>query len=392
MVNLELLEELLNQEPDNFTRESMSFYDRLRKAQRDTKNSLFFEEALTEAFKRLGFSSKHIGGRDEPDILLEVLGHKIVIDAKTATDPIGEARVNFDALERYKKSYRADHVGVVAIGFTRGVVRETAKERHVILIETEAICKALQNHANYPYNPQHIYEMMFEDRGTVITSRGINPSTEDVSRHIGIVKKVLLDLKRLQESGEQFGIDETYTAYHYYDRSVGREEIESAIEFLSSPPFNIVKKDDNKYSFTIKFDEIVKRFGILYEALPRERVLITRSTREVKKGRGISIQGQFVPCRRSKDILIETAEWLIKRDRLKVPIEAGYKRYLVSREPKHRSGEPFTAGEKLSNGWWIETHYSTRSCIRYARRLLKECGFREEDLDVHDFVRAPREV
>ena len=85
----------------------MSFYDKLRKAQRDTENPVFFEEALAEAFERLGLGSNHIGGRDEPDVLLEVLGHKIVIDAKTAKDPIGEPRIGFPALERYKESYGA---------------------------------------------------------------------------------------------------------------------------------------------------------------------------------------------------------------------------------------------------------------------------------------------
>lgn len=363
----------------------MSFSDRLREIQRDTKKPKLFEEVLTKAFERLGFSSEHIGGKDKPDVFLKVIGHKIVIDAKTATDPIGEPRINFDALERYKKSYGADHVGVVAIGFTMGVVRKTAKERHVVLIETEAICKALENNMNYPYNPEDIYETLFDSGKTMITPRDVNPSTETVSRQIGIIKKILADLKRLQKSGEQFDIDETYTAYHYYDRSVNRGDIETAIEFLSSPPFNIVKKDNNNYSFTIQFNEIIKKFGILYNVLPRETAVIKRPIREGKKGHGISIKGEFIPCIHSYDILVKTAEWLINRNILKVPIESGYKRYLVNREPKHRSGESFTAPKKLSNGWCIETHYSTKSCIKNAKRLLKECEFREEDLTVHGF-------
>ena len=364
----------------------MSFYERLLKTQRDTQNHTLFEEALTEAFKRLGFGSKHIGGKDEPDILLDVLGHKIVMDAKTASDPIGEARINFDALERYKKSYGADYVGVAAIGFTRGVVRETAKERDVILIETEAICKALENHMDYPYNQQHIYEILFGRGKTVITPRDIDSSTKNMSKQIEMIRKVLSDLDRFQKSGRGFNVEKAVVAYSWERQSLKKDEIESVLTFLSSPPFNIVKKEGDVYSLTLGYDEMRKRFSILREALPREekRVIEPEKEKERKK-RGISIQGEFVPCRRSKDILIETAEWLIKRDKLKVPIEAGYKRYLVSREPKHRNGQAFTAGEKLSNGWWIETHYSTASCIKYAKNLLKECGFTEEDLDVRGF-------
>jgi len=364
----------------------MPFYDKLRKAQRDTENPVFFEEALTEAFERLGLGSKHIGGRDEPDVLLEVLGHKIVIDAKTAKDPISEPRIGFPALERYKESYGADHVGVVAIGFRKGVVRTTAKKSGVTLIETEAIYKALQNHMDYPYNPHHIYEILFGRGKTVITPRDIDSSTKNMRKQIEMIRKVLSDLDRFQKSGRKFNVEKAVVAYSWESVSLKKDEVEEVLTFLSSPPFNIVKKEGDVYSLTMDYDEMRKRFGILREALPREEKRVIEPGKEKgRKKRGISIQGEFVPCRRSKDILIETAEWLIKRDKLKVPIEAGYKRYLVSREPKHRNGQAFTAGEKLTNGWWIETHYSTASCIKYAKNLLKECGFTEEDLDVRGF-------
>jgi len=364
----------------------MSFYDRLRRSQRDTGKPVLFEDALTEAFKRLGFSSKHIGGRDQPDIFLEILDRKIIIDAKTATDPIGEARVNFDALERYKRSYGADHVGVVAIGFTRGVVRETAKERHVILIETDAICKALINHTNYPYNPQHIYETFFGRHKTLIRPKDIDSSTKNMSKQIEMIRKVLSDLERLQKFGKAFDIDEAIVAYQWENPSIKKNEIKGALTFLSSPPFNIVKKEGDVYSLTLGYDEIRKSVSILREALPKEETrAIELEKKKGRKGRGIVINGEFVPCRLSKEILVKTAEWLISREKLKVPMQSGHKRYLINREPKHRLGEPFRAPEKLSNGWWIETSQSTESCIRYARRLLKESGFSEEDLDIRGF-------
>jgi len=54
---------------------------------------------------------KYIGGRDKPDILLRTLGHRIVVDAKTTKeDAISEAYINFDALDRYRESYKAENV------------------------------------------------------------------------------------------------------------------------------------------------------------------------------------------------------------------------------------------------------------------------------------------
>jgi hypothetical protein len=246
----------------------MSLSDRLRKAQRDTENPVFFEETLTEAFKRLGFSSKHIGGRDEPDILLEALGHKIVIDAKTALEPIGEPRIGFPALERYKERYTADHVGVVAIGFRTGVVRSTAKKSGVILIETSAICKALENHIKYPYNLKHIYKILFEKGKTVITPREIEPSTRNISKQIEMIKRVLSDLERFQRSGKQFNIDDAVVAYRWENPSIKKEQVEDALTFLSSPPFNVVKQKNGVYSLTLDFDEMLKKIALLHEALP----------------------------------------------------------------------------------------------------------------------------
>ena len=43
---------------------------------------------------------------------------------------------------------------------------------------------------------------------------------------------------------------------------------------------------------------------------------------------------------------------------------------------------PFTAPKKLSNGLWIETHYSTAHCINNARRLLERFGYQGNILEV----------
>ncbi len=52
----------------------------LRESQRDSDNPTIFEEVLVRTFQKLGFSAKHIGGRDEPDVLIE--DYKTILDAK----------------------------------------------------------------------------------------------------------------------------------------------------------------------------------------------------------------------------------------------------------------------------------------------------------------------
>ncbi len=81
--------------------------------------------------------------------------------------------------------------------------------------------------------------------------------------------------------------------------------------------------------------------------------------------------------KRSYEILVNTAEWLVKKGKLTgatCPIASGKKRYLVNTKPKHRSGDDFVAPRELSNGLHVETHYSTASCISNARNLLERCG------------------
>jgi len=91
----------------------------------------------------------------------------------------------------------------------------------------------------------------------------------------------------------------------------------------------------------------------------------------------MKLAGQVFELRNSYEILVNTANWLVTRGRLKAsdcPVGIGYKRNLVNTQPKHKDGNDFRNPKKLSNGLWIETKYSTAACIVYARRLLERFG------------------
>lgn len=91
------------------------------------------------------------------------------------------------------------------------------------------------------------------------------------------------------------------------------------------------------------------------------------------------------PIRNWYEVLVNTAEWLIRKGKLQkeqCPVVSGHKRYLVNTEPKHRYGDAFRAPRKLSNGLYIETHYSASGCIFNARKLLEHCGFSGSELEV----------
>ena len=94
--------------------------------------------------------------------------------------------------------------------------------------------------------------------------------------------------------------------------------------------------------------------------------------------RKMKLGGEVFELRNSFEILINTANWLIKKGKLKpsdCPVGIGRgKRNLINKEPKHKYGDDFRAPKQLQEGLWIETHYSTAGCINYTKRLLEKFG------------------
>ena len=101
--------------------------------------------------------------------------------------------------------------------------------------------------------------------------------------------------------------------------------------------------------------------------------------------RKMNVGSDTYEIRNSYEILINTAEWLINKGKLKksdCPVPTGHKRHLINIEPKHRYGDNFRAPKKLSNGLYIEVNYSTAGCINTARRLLEKFGYQADTLKV----------
>lgn len=240
---------------------------KLKDSQRNSEDPTIFEKVLVEAFNALGLSAKHIGGRDEPDILIND-DFNIIIDSKTTKEGvISERYINFDAMGRYKEKYNAIHIGVIAPGFSEGYIRETAERKDIVLIETEAICKILQNHTIYPYEPNQIIEILFKSDKSIIIPVDISPSTVDQEKLIEIVAKILSDIKLTRKTS--FSSRELHIAYSWQGLNYESDEIENALKFLSVAPFSILQKQNDEYSLTGDIESILKKIGLLLQAFNR---------------------------------------------------------------------------------------------------------------------------
>jgi hypothetical protein len=92
----------------------------------------------------------------------------------------------------------------------------------------------------------------------------------------------------------------------------------------------------------------------------------------------IGNEGPFI-LEKYNEILVQTAEWLIKNKYITekdLPIRAGNrsKRYLINVTNKHENGEEFVNFKRLSNGWYILTHFSSKGCIDMSKYLLEKYG------------------
>lgn len=147
----------------------------------------------------------------------------------------------------------------------------------------------------------------------------------------------------------------------------------------------LVKEGYPDYEFESSEIEDFLRERISALIAPAEEIEVVVPGERVTPPRKMRIGSDAIEIRNSYEILTNTAEWLIRKGKLKrsdCPVPVGRKRHLVNTEPKHRYGDDFRAPKKLSNGLWIEVHYSTAGCINCARRLLEKFGYRGDILEV----------
>jgi len=173
-------------------------------------------------------------------------------------------------------------------------------------------------------------------------------------------------------------------------RSLLEEPKELIIRLI--PVFgNLIKEGYPDYEFTpLEIEDFIKERVRELISLPTKTGIEVTTGPEAWEGRErprkIKIERDSFEIRNSYEILIKTAEWLIRKDKLKksdCPIAvAGHKTNLINVEPKHKYGDSFRAPKKLSNGLWIDTNYSTAGCINTARRLLEKFGYSGNTLEV----------
>jgi hypothetical protein len=119
----------------------------------------------------------------------------------------------------------------------------------------------------------------------------------------------------------------------------------------------------------------------------------TQAVRKSKKGTvhttnltSLIIKGEEIPIKHQNQILIETANWLIRNGKLKksnCPISVSRSnRNLVNSKPVHKDNTPFVGAKPLLEGLFVETNSDYENTLKYARKLLEHFRYSGNDIRV----------
>jgi very-short-patch-repair endonuclease/DNA polymerase III delta prime subunit len=113
---------------------------------------------------------------------------------------------------------------------------------------------------------------------------------------------------------------------------------------------------------------------------------LENSTTQPHIQRIIVLGKEKIYCETAVAVLIETANWLIKKGRITaslcpIKLQSRGNSYLINTRPIHEDGRKFQdGGAELLNNLYIEKNWSSSNCINKAKELLFYCGISEFDL------------
>lgn len=140
------------------------------------------------------------------------------------------------------------------------------------------------------------------------------------------------------------------------------------------------RDEDLRMFLAERVSELIGNVGLFPSKQPKQKT----ESRAGSKGT-MWIGDVSYPFRTFKEIIVNTAEWLIRNghfDRTKMPIQLGPTRYLVNTTDDNPEGNRMISPKRLSNGFFLETNASSFDCERWARKLLGIFGLDEGRLRV----------
>jgi hypothetical protein len=250
---------------------------RLIEAATTSEDAASFEVALAESLAYLGYRTERRSGPGDTDVLaVAPLGddaYAAVVDGKSSRQGrVGNAQVDWYALERHKERHGADHILVVAPGFSGGELTRDAERTGAALLTASDLADILRLHAVAPFTLPMLRDLFRY------------PGKPDVP--LSRMREHARETRRLQQLLPDI-LDAVVEAYQYelYDpvnadalllplasrrrgRAYSREEITAALELLCVPQLGILRRvSDGRYVLQMPKVTLARRLRALVAVL-----------------------------------------------------------------------------------------------------------------------------
>ena len=238
------------------TQPPVSLEERLIASSSDSKHPTVFEKTVSEAFEKLGFRTKHIGGARNTDILIEspIRG---IVDCKSTAD-VSLSQLNFARLKRHKKENDGSFLLVIGKGFDRAVMRDASMEQ-CTLMPVEILKEMLQITSGCTLSPFDI-EPLLRKEG-VITSedcqvlrKQANVFREKTESVIKVIAALDFRPRALKEIKGRLDYE-------------NEAELSEILSVLSSPFLSLVIRTDGNYSSRYSHTQSVAKLKQILGAL-----------------------------------------------------------------------------------------------------------------------------
>lgn len=244
----------------------------LRMASKDSYNPDKFEKVVKDFFSLIGFDATWLGGAGKTDVLLKASGAPldsfiVTVDAKaTSASTVTDGLVDFDTLKEHQKKHGSDYIAIVGRDFNDRLIRR-AVEHRVVLFDVDTLEKLLILHQK---TPQKIatYRKIFMQSGKAdlsVLDSNVAKTENAGTLMIGIMRRLIDEYNDPITKGKLSVRDLYMSLRNCPDLSSAPSisEIETVLNFLSSPIIGCVSKEKDYYYATGSLSDMARILNFL---------------------------------------------------------------------------------------------------------------------------------
>jgi len=239
--------------------------DRLLTSSSNSNHPSIFEKTVSEAFEKLGFKVRHIGGSGNTDILVES-PIKGIIDCKSTTsDSLNH--LNFSRLKRHKNENNACFLLVISKGFDRAVIKDAILEK-CALMSVEVLRDLLVLTKTFTVSPYEI-EPLIKKEGLIQCTDYEHLKNEECEfkKKINSIMRVITSLDFKPRDLKEIKGRLDYETEDKHLSEIKEEDLCEILVFLSSPLISIAQKINGTYLSKYSHIQSVEKIKNIFKEL-----------------------------------------------------------------------------------------------------------------------------